>query len=387
MLTSADATSELLATQIGFEAPDEVRGALAALGRTEDVRFSPSGRRLAFACYALEQIAVADVTIRRDAAGVDIAITSLARYGSGTLQEPHGLDFIDERTVVVGNRGGGIVVLRLPPPGTEGDATQIESLVSKLGAPGSVAIRPLATGEHELLAAHNWTDAITRYRVTGDGAISGGDVVARRWLDLPDGLAVSSDGRWLAVSNHNTHDVLVFERAGLHADADPVGVLRGVGYPHGLRFGLADRVLLVADAGAPYVDVFARAGDTWATASYPMTTIRVMDDETFADGHHNPREGGPKGLDVDPDTRVLVITAESIPVAFFDLDIVAERSEARSGRDRTGYELDRLRDLERNKLAAAEAVGQLKAVLATKAWRLTSPLRSAYALGSRLRRR
>ena len=156
----------------------------------------------------------------------------------------------------------------------------------------------LTTGEHELLAVHNWANAITGNQVASDGTLVEGDVVLRRWLDLPDGLALSSDGRWLAVSNHNTHDVLVFERTGLHANSDPVGVLRGVGYPHGLRFVLDDRLLLVADAGAPYVDVFERAGDTWATASYPMTSIRVMDDETFAKGHRNPREGGPKGLDL-----------------------------------------------------------------------------------------
>ncbi len=264
---------------------------------------------------------------------------------------------------------------------------QIGSLRSELGAPGSVAVRPLTTGAHELLAVHNWANAITGNQVASDGTLVEGDVVLRRWLDLPDGLALSSDGRWLAVSNHNTHDVLVFERAGLHADSDPVGVLRGVGYPHGLRFVLDDRLLLVADAGAPYVEVFERAGHTWATASYPMTSIRVMDDETFAKGHRNPREGGPKGLDLDPRTNTLVITAETVPLAFFDLDVELERGEGRPASDRVAYELDRLRDLEDGKLATSDAVGQLNAVLDTKAWRLTSPLRSVYGMGLRLRRR
>jgi hypothetical protein len=255
--------------------------------------------------------------------------------------------------------------------------------VSELGAVGSVAVRPLITGEHELLTVHNWANAITRYLLDENGTIAGGEVVVGRWLDLPDGLTRSSDGRWLAVSNHNTHDVFVFESAGLHSDADPVGVLRGSGYPHGLRFGLDDRLLLVADAGAPYVDVFERAGDSWATVSYPATTIRVMDDDTFARGHHDAREGGPKGLDVDPRTNVLVITAESAPVAFFDLDLALEVREVRP---RVGYELDRLRDLERSKEARAEVVNQLNAVLGTRAWRLTSPARAAYGLVWRLRR-
>jgi hypothetical protein len=385
VLTSAGATSELLASQIRFDAPEEIHEGLAALGRTEDVRFSPSGRRLAFACYELGRIAVAEVTISRSSAGVDIAVTSLAHCESVRLQEPHGLDFVDEQTVVVGTRAGEIVVLRVPHAGTDGTATRIGSLVSGFGAPGSVAVRPLTTDGYELLAVHNWANAITRYQLAADGTLSRGDVVARRWLDLPDGLAVSSDHRWLAVSNHNTHDVLVFDRARLHADADPVGVLRGVGYPHGLRFGLGDRLLLVADAGAPYVDVFERAEASWATASYPLTSIRVMDDETFAEGHRNPREGGPKGLDIDTRTNVLALTAETVPIAFFDLEVAFERNETRH--DRVGYELERLRDLERHRMAASDAVAQLSAVLDTKAWRLTGPLRSAYGLRTRLRRR
>jgi hypothetical protein len=46
-----------------------------------------------------------------------------------------------------------------------------------------------------------------------------------------------------------------------------------------------------------------------------------------------------------------------------------------------------LRDLEDGKLATSDAVGQLNAVLDTKAWRPTNPLRSAYGMGLRLRRR
>lgn len=383
MPTATAPTSQLRATQIPFEAPEHVREALASMGRTEDVRLSPSGNRLAFACYTLDQVAVADVAISRTAAGVEVAVTDLARYSSTSLREPHGVDFVDDQTIVVGNRSGEIAVLRLPLSGADGQATRVGSVVSELGAVGSVAVRPLSTGGHELLTVHNWANALARYLLDEDGTISGGEVVVGRWLDLPDGLTRSSDGRWLAVSNHNTHDVLVFESEALNGDADPVGVLRGAGYPHGLRFGLDDRHLLVADAGAPYVDVFERAGDTWSTVSYPATTIRVMDDDTFTRGHHNAREGGPKGLDVDPRTNVLVITAESAPVAFFDVDLALEVREVRP---RVGYELERLRDLEHSKKASAEAVNQLNAVLGTKAWRLTSPARAAYGRLRRSRR-
>ena len=89
-------------------------------------------------------------------------------------------------------------------------------------------------------------------------------------------------------------------------------MLRGATYPHGLRFAADDRRLLVADAGAPYVHVFAADG-SWQGASYPASTIRVMDDETFERARHNPQEGGPKGIDLDPRTKLLIVTSESTP--------------------------------------------------------------------------
>jgi hypothetical protein len=345
------------------------------MGRTEDVRISPSGRRVAFACYARNEIAVVGVEIDRGAESVKIAVTDAAFYGSPTMREPHGLDFVDEDVLVVANRGGVLDVLRLPQVSTDSSAAGIASITCKHGATGSVAVCATTTGDHDVLAVHNWANAVSRYRLTHGGSLDRGDVIAHRWLDLPDGIAMSTDGRWLAVSNHNTHDVLVFEAATLHRDADPVGVLRGVSYPHGIRFAHGDRVLLVADAGAPYVDVFARAGDSWAVASYPTTSIRVMDDQTFASGHRDPQEGGPKGLDVDPNRNVLVVTSEHAPVAFFDLDQAIGSAGARSPGHFVQYELNRLRDLAHSKAEADDARDQLRAVLTTRAWRITKPLR------------
>jgi hypothetical protein len=376
-------TTQLLHAQVAYDAPDRVRDDLASLGRTEDVRLSPSGTRIAFASYSRNQIAVAELAVSRGADGVDVVIEEIAFHGSPRIEDPHGLDFVDDDLLAVANRSGVIELLRLPPLGAGGDAESVGSVECELGAAGSVAAIRSAAGV-EVLAVHSWENALTRYRVADD-SISGGEVVARRWLDLPDGIATSEDGRWLAISNHNTHDVLVFEAATLDPDADPVAVLRGMAYPHGLRFASGDRVLVVADAGAPYVDVFARTGDSWATAAYPSMSLRVVDDETFVRGHNTPREGGPKGLDVDARTGVLVITAEEAPLAFFDLDLALETGTPRPGGDLVRNELERMRDLERSRAETAAMREQLGAVLSTKAWRATAPARSALAALKRLR--
>jgi hypothetical protein len=386
-------SSGTLRAEIVFEAPGAVREAIVALGRTEDVRFAPGGRRLAIACYARQQIAVAEVEITRADGRPRVVVTALDALSSAALHEPHGLDWADDETLVVGNRGGTIAVFRLADVG---GSTRLQPLgglgedgPTVLEAPGSVAVRPLGTGGAEVLVCNNWANTVTRHVLDADGRLTPGEVVARKWLALPDGLALGREGRWLAVSNHDAQTVLVYDYATLAPDADPVAVLRGVRYPHGLRFDDGDRRLVVADAGAPEIHVFVAPAGDWSGVAYPTATLRVMDDETFARGHHNPQEGGPKGIDLHPGTGVLVATTEHVPLTFLDVATVLEHP-AEFAFDRTAlvrYELAVLAAAERAREAAAETRAELRALYRTKAWRLTAVPRRAYGALRRASRR
>ena len=380
-----EASPRVAPREIAFDAPDPVRETLASLGRTEDLRFSPSGRRLAFACYSRERIAVAELRIERSASEPKIAVTRLDVLSGREVREPHGVDFVDDETLVVGSRGGGIGVFRLPDRG--GSELTPLGAPRLLDSPGSVAVRRLGQECHEVLACNNWANTITRHVLEPSGTLTGGEVVAGRWLDLPDGLALSRDGRWLAVSNHDGHNVPVFSYPDMHEHADPVAILRGVRYPHGLRFDANDDRLLVADAGAPFVHVFAPSENGWTGARYPEATIPVMDDATFARGHRSRMEGGPKGVEVHS-TNVVAVTSECQPLAFFDAGSTIEWSELDGADDALlNYELLVLEDGARARADAAEARALLAEVFETKAWRLTAPARRAYVAALRLRRR
>ena len=369
-----------LAGELEYEAPDEVRDALAGMGRTEDLRFSPDGRRLALACYGTNRVAVASVEL-----DARIALTRLVYLESELLREPHGIDFLDDETIVVGNRSGSIEAFRIDP-----DAQELEPIgcagdsSGLIDSPGSVAVRALESGRHELLACNNWADRITRHPLVSDRSAASGEVVARRWLDLPDGLAFSHDGRWLAVSNHNAHAVFVYESPTSGEDAEPAGILRGVSYPHGLRFADDDRNLLVADAGAPYVYCFASDGD-WRGARLPVSTMQVVDDATFERGRRNVEEGGPKGLDVHGHANVVAITLEEQPLAFFELDAIVGAGLPEDFEDRMlRCELLVLAESEkrvaRAEARAARARAELSEVVGSTAWRATAPARRLRAL-------
>ncbi len=141
-------------------------------------------------------------------------------------------------------------------------------------------------------------------------------------LNIPDGIAVSNDGRWIAVSSHGTQDVKLFDSsAPLGPESDPAGVLRRANYPHGLRFTSDDRYILVADAASPNVYVYER-GQSWAGTRDPARSVAVLDEATFVRGHTNPEEGGPKGLDIDKTGTLLAITCEEEQLAFFALNSV-----------------------------------------------------------------
>jgi hypothetical protein len=375
--------------ELPFDAPDSVRGALAATGRTEDIRFAPGGTRIAFACYTRERIGLATAAVSSGPTGSVIAVTSFDELASPALREPHGVEFLDDETLVVANRGGSLALFRLPPSGAVDPTpfTFLDAAASEvLDSPGSVAARSCADGSHELLACSNWANRLTRHVLDSDGGLVDEHVAADRWLDLPDGVAISRDGRWVAVSNHNTHCVLVFESATLNAEADPIAVLRGVRYPHGVRFDASGRRLLVADAGTPRVHVFEAAPEGWRGAAYAASTFRVMDDETFALGHRNEKEGGPKGIDIHPGGSVVAVTAECAPLVFFDLETALRSTDEPDEESRlVDYELHVLEQRERIVTMAADARAQLKAFQRTKAWRLTQPLRRGYAVARGIR--
>jgi hypothetical protein len=412
--------------ETAYSAPGNVRAVLAALGRTEDIRFSPDNRRLALAAFNRHRIAVFDIDITASGTGSKVALTRVAEVCSAHLKRPHGLDFIDDETLVVANRDGDACIFKMPSDESVDQVRELSAIpvmrvgsASLLEAPGSVWVD---RSGREVLICNNASSCVTRHVLDrGSGyAIRGSEILLQKWLDLPDGVTVSRDRRWIAVSNHNAHNVLLFENTdALSAGSDPLGILRGAHYPHGLRFCADDRFLVLADAAAPYVHVYAKDDQGWRGVRSPVATFRVMDDALFQRGRNNPQEGGPKGLDIDAGGRVLAVTSECQPLAFFDLPKILETAEigshltaigsiAADPRDGADPRLDRqllelyrreqqarqvryeLEFMERTRLARArqeaslqKARTRLAAMKGSLSWRLTKPLRR---IASALRR-
>src|SRR5262245_20213693 len=113
---SANRVTTIDALEIKYTAPKHVSDIIAALalGRAEDVKFSPNNRRLAVVSYSKNRIVVFEVCIAASLSTKSIALTGACEFASEHLRLPHGVQFIDDEAIIVANRAGDITIFKLP---------------------------------------------------------------------------------------------------------------------------------------------------------------------------------------------------------------------------------------------------------------------------------
>jgi len=375
-----------MAVQLEYSASPGVAEVIADLRRTEDICFSPDNRRLLIAGFARHQLTVFDIDITPSAGGTRIALTGGVQLSSPALRLPHGVAFVGDDTVIVSNRFNDVSLFKLPPGASPVRSVELEPLarwpagdLTLWNSPGSVAVARVEPDACEVLICNNESHTVTRNHLGWkDGShVFGSEIVVHKYLRIPDGVALSADRRWMAVSNHSPHSVLLYEAPSAPgAEDEPYGVLRGAYYPHGLRFSADGRHLFVVDAGAPFLHVYVQGGDGWRGVRHPAATVRIMDATTFARGRHNPEEGGAKGIALDAGSHVLATTCESQPLAFWDLPSVL-RHAAADGAAREQSVLDVRYELSliQEGLRMASEATQADFMRSSLSWRLTAPLR------------
>ena len=308
------------------------REVMDRLGRTEDLRFSPDGERLAILGFHSNMCGLFSLALDRSAPLPVLYMDGGLELRSATMKSPHGVDFLDDDKVVVASRGGKVDIFRLPAASVSGPGSALTPLrlitraspFQSLGMPGSVWVTRRNDLAAQLLVCDNIKHSISSHTViAGATCVLPGRVLLQQRLQIPDGVTVSPDGRWMAVSNHASHEIFFYDRSRrLGPDSEPHGIARGGDYPHGLRFSPDGSSLYVADAGQPFVLRFSAPEGDWAGDRRESGKIRVMDEETFLMGRYNPQEGGPKGLELDPGGEVLLVTSDYQRLAAFHIPTV-----------------------------------------------------------------
>lgn len=376
--------------------PDALR-ALEGIGRTEDVHLSPDNRRLALVGHLQHRLLVLGVRWTPGPGAPGIHLHSPQVVESSSLAHPHGAFWVDNHTLMVANRQGGAPMLHIPDASPATAHLVLEPVVclgaggaeTEVHTPGSVSVAHLPGGLLDVLLCNNYAHHVSRWLIDarhGHRPLASARLLAHG-LRIPDGVAHSRDGRWIAVSNHDDHSVHVYrDQEGLGPDSRPDAVLRGLNYPHGLRWTEDARCLLVADAGLPFVHVYERRSDRWEGEQRPMATLRVLDEERFRRGHDDPQEGGPKGLDLAADGRTLLTTTLEQPLAFFDLAPVLGASGPQDPPARAACASrlagplrmladGRLNEIETLRRTIDSQQRHIEQVAASGCWRVTAPYR------------
>jgi hypothetical protein len=351
------------ATNIPFAANNDVLSAMERIGRTEDLNFSPDNSRLAIAGFNQDRILVLEIDITCHAGS--ISVIDFLEVTSNAFSRPHGLYWIDNQTIIVANRNGEVPIFRIPtdkPRSKVAEITPIQTIrtnsIDLLQTPGSVSVSKIGLDLYEVLICNNYGHYVTRHIVDqrDNFAVKASSKLLSERLHIPDGVSHSHCGRWIAVSNHTGRNVFLYENdSRLAPSTPPCGILQGLKCPHGVRFTGNDRYVLVADASAPFVHIYAREAEDWAGQYYPAASIRVMDDYAFYRGHRDPEVGGPKGIDLSQDSKVLVASCEEQPLVFIDLSCTLENLEQRFLKPPRQYE-----DVDQAERLRSGLLGQLQ---------------------------
>ena len=196
---------------------------------------------------------------------------------------------------------------------------------AKVKTPGSVATYQISENCYRALVCNNDWHMVTSHliRIGNSLEITNQGVLIENGLNVPDGIDISTDHEYIAISNHVFGQIEIYKSSSeLNMTTPPIAHLQGIVCPHGVRFSKDGKWVLVADAGSQFLFVYEKTPGGWNGIHNPCKTIRVLDDHAFYAGRYDSREGGIKGIDIDTSNSVLFTTQRYDAISCYDLNAV-----------------------------------------------------------------
>ena len=288
--------------QIDYGASSEIRSVISGISRTEDVKLSPDNSRLAIVDFVCNKIFLFSIRIQALDGRPRIEILDYSVISSDSFHNPHGVAFLGNDNLIVCNRAADVCLFKIPIPGDYPRERKLiphktihgkGALRAKVKTPGSVDCYKLGDNRYRVLVCNNHWHFISSHIITlGNAArIKNQGTLIQNALKIPDGVSISHDTVWIAISNHVDGEILIYENTKeLDRKTEATAVLKGVICPHGVRF-TPDGKVLVADAASQYLHVYESNNGNWNGVQYPARSIRIVNDETFYNGRYDTREG------------------------------------------------------------------------------------------------
>jgi len=344
----------VIAVQTNLTDIDHERIAAAAGSRIEGVALAKDGSSVAVALSDTGMVHI--LTRRPGTATVCNEPGCILSSTDSSLRYPHDVDFSpdDCRLLAVADRLNSIQIFAKhasdegygPEP-----VCEIKGPESELDYTDGVAFVP---PYGDFLAACNLlSDKVTFYRRvrSGKSAFENTPCFAMQGNGLahPDGLALSSDGRYLATANHGNNSVTIFKRrhggvaGSLAFYPDPVSVIQdeSIRYAHSVAFSPRHHHLILTNAGANYLNIYrcddgSRPDDERTWSGTPTQQVLAGYESVFAAVNTCSNvEGGPKGVAIDQTTLAVVRTLVGLNLVPY-----TENSDGLALRSRIRFSLD-----------------------------------------------
>ena len=329
-------------TMLDYEATPAIQNSINSMGRTEDIVFSPDERFFAIAEFLDNRIRIFETSIKGEGTEQIIKITKILTITSPNIRLPHGITFLDSDHIVIANRRGDANLFQRPTESAEIAEVELTPLVTfqgrrllgKIWTPGSVASYKLSEKKYRVFVCNNYSHSILSFVVdlSKKVRVKNNGILIKAGINIPDGISISPNKKWVAISNHGTNEVLIYRLTPtlnwlsahlgtiLNRFSSPVGRLTGVSYPHGLRFSADGTKIFVADAGEPFLNVYQSSNQDWNGHFEPTKRIKILDDETFGKEKNNPMEGGIKGLSFANGHQLLATTTQHQVLSFYSVN-------------------------------------------------------------------
>lgn len=312
-----------------YDASPKMQEVISSMGRTEDITFSPDAKQLAIVAFNENKIYLFDLEVVGVADLQTIKISKCIIISSKYFNSPHGLSFVGTEHFLVASRGADLTLFECPKHTDEVMEISLEPLhiaqgrrlMGRIHCPGSVASYEINKSMHRVFVCNNYINTIVEFELDLRSPIKmkNKGVLIKRDLSTPDGVSVSPDQKWVAVSNHDSGTVKIYRLdSKLNRFTPHCGELTGIAFPHGIQFSDDGTKVFVTDGGSQYLHLYQSDDGNWDKSLSP-TYLKVVEDDVFPLARINPMEGGIKGVDITNFDQLLVTSADYQVLNFYSV--------------------------------------------------------------------
>lgn len=270
---------------------------ISIIGRSESVKVSPSGNKIAYSSFDLNEVIIFDYVV--DYEGIQIQRNM--RFGTG-LNSPHGLAWINEHTIVVANRDGPAVVFNVSDNACN-YIIDIKEMSKSNDVTVSVSPQNIRLYFCKTNNRIDYCDLNNNWNASFCGSLN--TLVD---LQVPDGIALSPSGKILAITSALDNRIVIY-----NIENQTHHTLGNTDRPHSVCF-VTDELILTTGGNDPCVVCWNMSDNHLACK------LRILNKRQFS-LRYNDTEGGVKGICSCPRNRIIFLTCPNAPFLAVDARI------------------------------------------------------------------